>query len=209
MKPSVPSPVVRENIEWCRIWVPDSASPDLAIPRILLIGDSIVMGYGEEVDKLLKGKASVARLGTSRFTSDPALLDEIAMVLRHTAFDIIHFNNGLHGYENSDADYEESLPVVLAAIRTGAPSARLMFAMSTPMRDPENLEKWHARAERIKLRNEMLCKLAASEGLPVNDLYEVVLAHPEYYVPDGTHFNELGNAALGAKVAGEIGKFLA
>ena len=209
MKPSDPSPVVRENIEWCRIWVPDSASPDLAIPRVLLIGDSIVMGYGEEVEKLLKESASVARLGTSRFASDPALLDEIAMVLRYTAFDMIHFNNGLHGYENSDTTYEEALPVVLAAIRAGAPAAMLVFATSTPMRDPENLEKWHARAERIKRRNEMLCKLAAREGLPVNDLYEVVLTHPEYYVPDGTHFNDLGNAALGAKVAEEIGKFLA
>lgn len=35
-------PLVREVIEWCRIWVPDSAEAEIPIPRILLIGDSIV-----------------------------------------------------------------------------------------------------------------------------------------------------------------------
>jgi lysophospholipase L1-like esterase len=202
------APIVRENIEWCRIWVPDSAKPDLSIPRVLLIGDSIVMGYGDEVEKNLAGKASVARLGTSRFASDPALLDEIAMVLRYTPFDIIHFNNGLHGFDNSDESYAGAMPEVLAAIRKDAPLAKLTIATSTPMRNPQNLQEWHSHAERIKLRNAMVWKLAAQESLPVDDLFDVVLNHPEYYSPDGTHFNAEGNAALGTQVAAEIVKSL-
>lgn len=196
--------MVRENIEWCRIWVPDSATPGLEVPRVLLIGDSIVMGYGDAVEKNFSGMASVARLGTSRFAADPVILEEIAMVLGHTAFDIIHFNNGLHGYENSDASYVEALPVVLDAIREGAPAAKLALATSTPMRDPENLAEWHSRDERIKFRNGAVRKLAAENGLPLDDLFSVVLGHPEYYAPDGTHFNDAGNAALGAHVAAHL-----
>ena len=179
------------------------------MPRVLLIGDSIVMGYGETVEKNLAGKASVARLGTSRFVADPALRDEIALVLRYTSFDLIQFNNGLHGYENTDDSYAQAFPGVVDAIRAGAPRARLLLATSTPMRNAENLSEWHARMERIQWRNQWVFQFAKREGLPVNDLFAVVLSHPEYYTADGTHFNDLGNAALGARVADKLSEFLA
>src|SRR4051795_9542211 len=76
---------VRENIEWLDVWVPNTNAHDL--PRVLLIGDSITRAYYPEVEQRLKGKAYVARLATSKSVGDPALLQEIALVLSEAHFD--------------------------------------------------------------------------------------------------------------------------
>ena len=66
---------VRESIEWLDVWMPDTN--DSGLPRILLIGNSITRGYYPEVQKILTGKAYVARLTTSKSIGDPALSKEI------------------------------------------------------------------------------------------------------------------------------------
>jgi hypothetical protein len=73
------------------------------LPRVLLIGDSIARDYFPEVETNLAGKAYVASLATSRSVSDPVLLQEIALLLDNTKFDVIHFNNGMHGWQHSEA----------------------------------------------------------------------------------------------------------
>src|ERR1700742_965094 len=97
-----PMPPAREAIEWCDIWI--SHANETNLPRVLLIGDSITRDYYPEVEKRLAGKALVARLATSRFPADPMLAKEIALVLDGTRFDVIHFNNGMHGWHYSEAD---------------------------------------------------------------------------------------------------------
>src|ERR1700756_2181623 len=92
-------PSARESIEWCDIWI--SHANETNLPRVLLIGDSITRAYYPAGEKRLTGKAFVARLATSRFVADPVLLKEIAMVLDETRFAVIHFNNGMHGWQHS------------------------------------------------------------------------------------------------------------
>ena len=54
----------REKIEWCEMrWF---NADDDSLPRVLLIGDSIVIGYSGKVQELLAGIANVARLATSK-----------------------------------------------------------------------------------------------------------------------------------------------
>lgn len=198
------SPVVRENIEWCRTWVPDSATCDLKVPRVLLIGDSIVMGYGPEVTKVLGATASVAWLGTSRFPTDPVFREEILLVLRHTKFDLVHFNNGLHGFDNADESYVESLPVVLAEFRQATPGAKWILANSTPMREADKLDTWHPRTERVRFRNRAVAELAQKENLRLTDLFSPMENHPEFYDRDGTHFNDAGKAEQARVVARSV-----
>src|SRR5260221_5317630 len=116
--PDVP-PSSRESIEWCDIWI--SHASDTNLPRVLLIGDAITRDYYPEVEKHLAGKAYVARLTTSRFLSDPVLAKEIALVLEDTKFDIIHFNNGMHGWQHSEQEYQKAFPIFLATIKSHAP----------------------------------------------------------------------------------------
>ena len=112
--------ISREAIEWCNIWIPDANETKL--PRVLLIGDSITGGYGPKVADALKGKASVARLTTSKSIGDPALLAEVALVLGQCRFDVVHFNNGLHGWGYSEEEYQQHFPELVATIRKHAVS---------------------------------------------------------------------------------------
>src|SRR5712672_626543 len=109
------SPPAREAIEWCDIWI--SHANETNLPRVLLIGDSIARDYYAEVEKRLAGKAFVARLATSRFVADPVLLKEIELVLDGTKFDIIQFNNGMHGWQHSEAEYRKAFPKLIKTIR--------------------------------------------------------------------------------------------
>src|SRR5207247_9694343 len=105
------APPAREAFGWCDIWISHANQTNL--PRVLLIGDSITRGYYPEVEKRLTGKAFVARLSTSRFVADPVLLKEIALVLDETRFDVIHFNNGMHGWQHSEAEYQKAFPQIV------------------------------------------------------------------------------------------------
>lgn len=86
--------IIREPIEWTRSWLPDSDKAELDVPRVLLVGDSIVMGYGPATKEVLGDAVSLSWVGTSRFPADPFYYDELALILRVTKFDAIHFNNG-------------------------------------------------------------------------------------------------------------------
>jgi hypothetical protein len=85
----------RESIEWFDTWIPHANETKL--PRVLLIGDSISRDYYPGVEKRLAGKAYLDRLSTSASIFDPVSLQEIKMVLGAYKFDVIHFNNGMHG----------------------------------------------------------------------------------------------------------------
>jgi lysophospholipase L1-like esterase len=187
--------IAREAIEWCSIWIPDAN--DTKLPRVLLIGDSITAGYGPKVADALKGKASVARLTTSKSIGDPALLAEVALVLGQCRFDVVHFNNGLHGWGYSEDEYQKHFPELLAAIRKHAPQAKLIWATITPMRQAGKLDVIAEGTKRVQARNKIAQDIVAHEKLAVNDLYGLVKDHPEYWSPDGVHFNAQG---IGAQV---------
>ncbi len=198
--------VVRESIEWLDVWIPNTN--DRGLPRVLLAGDSITRGYGKQVEANLKGKAYVARLATSKSLGDPALLDQIALVLREHSFDIIHFNNGMHGDGYSEDAYAAALPQLLATLRREAPRVRLLFCTTTDVRERDHLDRVLPKTQRMIRRNELLADFAAREKIPVDDLFAVVRDHPEFHAADGVHFNDKGSAALAAQVAAEIVKLL-
>ncbi len=204
--PAQTNPPARENIEWLDVWMPNTN--DHALPRVLLIGDSITRGYGKQVDSNLKEKAYVARLATSKSLGDPALIDQLALVLREQSFDLIHFNNGMHGDAYSDEAYAAAMPDVLATLRRYAPRARVIWCTTTDVRERNNLERVDPKTERMLRRNQLAIAFAKREDIPVDDLFSIVRDHPEYHAPDGVHFNEQGYAVLAAKVAAALLKFL-
>jgi acyl-CoA thioesterase-1 len=68
---------------------------DPALPRVLLIGDSISIGYTLPVRELLKGKANVHRPPTNCGPTTKGI-ESIDDWLGDGNWDVIHFNWGLH-----------------------------------------------------------------------------------------------------------------
>jgi hypothetical protein len=199
------SPSARESIEWCDIWI--SHANETNLPRVLLIGDSITRDYYHGVEKLLEGKAYVARLATSRFASDPVLLQEIAFVLDNTKFDVIHFNNGMHGWQHSEAEYQSVFPDLLKTIRAHAPQAKLVFATTTSLKESKPADILAASDERIAKRNRIALDCLHGQEVVVDDLNTLVRGHPEYH-SDNVHFNSQGQQIEAAQVAARISPFL-
>ncbi|HEX4262887.1 MAG TPA: SGNH/GDSL hydrolase family protein [Verrucomicrobiae bacterium] len=194
-------PSAQEYIEWCDIWI--SHANETNLPRVLLIGDSITRDYYPDVEKHLEGKAYVARLATSRFASDPVLLQEIALVLDNTKFDIIHFNNGMHGWQHSEEEYRAAFPKMIETIRTHAPAAKLVWAATTPLKVSNSSNLKEASDERIAARNEIGLQCIKGQNIAVDDLNALMRGHPEYH-SDNVHFNGDGIRLEAAQVAASI-----
>ena len=201
-------PSAKESIEWCDIWI--SHANETNLPRVLLIGDSITRAYYPEVEKYLAGKAYVGRLSSSAFISDPVLLKQIEMVLGQYKFDVIHFNNGMHGWQHSDKEYEQAFPQFLRTIGKYAPNAKLIWANTTPLKVSPILppgDQTQATDERIAARNAIALKFVRPVGISVDDLNTPMRSHPEFH-SDNVHFNDQGVALQAAQVAAHIEKQL-
>ena len=203
-RPPLPqtAPIRRESIEWTDVWMPNTN--DHALPRVLLVGDSITRGYYSAVEEKLKGKAYVARFTTSKAVGDPALLSELATFLQENRYDVIHFNVGMHGWEYTESEYRRDFPALVAALRQNAPAARLVWANTTPVRKDRDKGASNAR---IDVRNTIVRDLATAETIPVDDLHSAIASRDDLH-SDDVHYSKEGYAILAERVAGEVVKLL-
>ena len=114
------------------------------LPRVLLIGDSISMGYTIPVRKLLEGKANVQRIPTNGGPTSRGV-ENIEEWLGDEPWDVIHFNWGLHDlkrmkdgkvdisgeWQVAPEDYEKNLISLVSRLQ--ATGATLIWAMTTPV----------------------------------------------------------------------------
>jgi lysophospholipase L1-like esterase len=199
--------VAREPIEWIRLWLPNVNKKDL--PQVLLLGDSITQAYYDDVSADLKGKAYVGYLTSSLSVGDPMLPQQIALVLKNYRFDVIHFNNGLHGKDYTEEEYARYFPQFVKTIQANSKGARLIWTSSTPVRKGKNMSEFAPWTSRVVTRNKIAAAYVRNAGIPIDDLYAAVLHHPEYYLGgDGTHPNPQGRKAEAHDVAASILKVL-
>lgn len=190
--------VRRENIEWCDIWLTQAAAAKQ--PRVLMIGDSITRGYYPAAAAGLKEHYACARLATSKCVGDPVLIKELDLVLGEYEYEVVHFNNGMHGWDYSEDEYAVGLASVMVELIARAPKSRFICATTTPVRSRGKLEGLDDKTERVRERNRIACQLAAEHGMGINDLFGLVVDHPEYHC-DAVHFNDEGTSVMGAHVA--------
>jgi hypothetical protein len=199
------SPSGREEIEWCDIWI--SHANETNLPRVLILGDSIARDYYSVVEKRLEGKAYVARLTTSRFVADPVLLQEIALVLDNTKFDVIHFNNGMHGWQHSEEEYKSAFPKLLKTLHAHAPQAKLVWASTTPIKVSSYGNATDPSNERIAERNVIALGCMKGRNIVIDDLNGLMRGHQEYFT-DNVHFNEKAIGLESDRVAAIIDPLL-
>lgn len=199
--------IALESTEWLEYRAFHAEAGDL--PRVLLIGDSISGGYFEGVAKGLEGRAYVTRLGSSKPVSLPAYFDEVRLALSQHAYAVIHFNNGLHGWDYTEEEYAAGLARLIDCLKAGAPGAKLIWASSTPWRTgAPGFAGFEPRHARILVRNRLAAELMGKAGIPINDLFG--LMEPRHaLLCDGVHYTAEGNAVLAAQVLDVIRKALA
>jgi hypothetical protein len=195
--------ICREEMEWANLWW--SHADDLATPRVLLIGDSIVVGYSQTVMTRLQGVAHIDRLANSRGINDPALAKELCYMLSEYRYSAIHFNNGLHGAHISDDVYARGLHAMVQLLMLYGQGARLVWGHSTPVtRSGEPTELDADTNGQVLRRNAVAVDIMGVYEIPVTDLYGLVVGHPALRSLDGYHYNEQGQTLLGEAVAAAI-----
>jgi acyl-CoA thioesterase-1 len=188
------------------------------LPRVLLIGDSISMGYTLTVRSALGGKANVHRPKANCGPTDSGLkyIDEW---LGEGKWDVVHSNWGLHDVmhylnsvaredrvphttegafrRNSPEQYEEKLRQLVAKLR--ATGATLIWASTTPIPN-SSTGMW--KPGDSALYNKIAAEVMKENGIATDDLW--TFAEPklaEIQNEGDVHFSSKGSALLGKEVA--------
>ena len=200
--PPKPDHHPREGTEWCNIWIPRANTE--ALPRVLLVGDSITQQYYRHVATALEGKANCAYVTTSWSVCNPALRAQLEVICSQYDFAAIHFNNGLHGFGYTEPQYEKALRRTLTWLKAQCPAGRLIIANSTPIRPGTERASTN---ERIKARNAIVADLARTMDLPLNDLHTPMLSHGESYTDD-YHFADTARQIQARQVTRHVNQAL-
>jgi acyl-CoA thioesterase-1 len=185
------------------------------LPRVLLLGDSISIGYTVPVRELLKGKANVHRaLENCGWTARG--IQQLGKWLGDGKWDVIHFNFGLHDLKYADekgtilpvdkgkqlvppAEYEKNLGEIVARLKqTGA---KLIWCTTTPVPEGTTGRVKDAEVE----YNRVAEKIMKENGVAINDLHALATARQaELQLPKNVHFTAEGSRQLARQVAASI-----
>lgn len=185
---------------------------DPQLPRVLLIGDSISIGYTLPVRELMKGQANIHRIPTNGGPTSNGIKN-IDKWLGDDKWDVIHFNWGLHDLKLIDGkqqvapvDYESNLRKLVTRMKkTGA---TLVWCSTTPVPDGElnPPRKFHDVID----YNQIASRVMADEMIATNGLFEWAQAkQSEIQKPRDVHFTDAGSRVLATQVAKEIRAALA
>ncbi|MDR2674059.1 MAG: SGNH/GDSL hydrolase family protein [Opitutaceae bacterium] len=199
-------------------YVPVGDIPGL--PRVLLIGDSISIGYTLPVREKLKAVANVHRPPEN--CADTAKgLRQLGAWLGAGKWDVIHFNFGLHDIKYLDKagkyvhpskgvqvaspeQYEKNLRTLVRRLKdTGA---ALIFATTTPVPDGAGAR---VKADAIRY-NGIAAKIMTQEGVAINDLFALASENQgEMQLRQNVHFTKQGYQLMADRVAEKIKTALA
>ncbi len=180
---------ISEKTEWARTWMVNTC--DKSLPRILIIGDSHVERYYGVVAGNLKSKANCCKYTTSRSLGDPYFIDQLKLIFKQYDFDIISFNNGLHGADYSIDEYSEFVPIAYELLKKNAKKT-VIWVNSTAIRVRDNIKKFAPRNQQIIERNKFLADFTKQNNIILIDFYSKTANNIEYYSNDGVHFNNSG-----------------
>lgn len=183
------------------------------LPNVLLIGDSISIGYTMPVRDALDGKANVYRPLENAMDTFRGL-EKLEEWLGERDWAVIHFNWGLHdlkymqgrqlsfeGEQNTPIEtYEANLRTLVASLKqTGA---KLIWATSTPV--PEGAEG--RRSEDVLRYNATARSVMEELGMPINYLNAAVMPRHEAIMlrPGNVHYSEEGSEFLARQVVEAI-----
>jgi lysophospholipase L1-like esterase len=193
-----------------QVYLAEDAVP--GVPRVLLIGDSVLNGYRVEVCRRLKGKANIDAWVNPYHQNSPGLEQIIREVLANGPYAVIHFNMGLHGWPKGripEGQFESLMGVYVSAIRGNAGGAKLLWASSTPVTvkgEPTRLDP-EINATIVE-HNRLAALVVRAAGIPIDDLYAVGAARLDLAKGDQFHWTAEGYRLMAVSVAESVGAAL-
>lgn len=178
------------------------------LPRVLLIGDSISIGYTPWVRKELQGQANVYRIPGNGGDTDNGL-KKLSSWLGSNKWDVIHFNFGLHDakfispgkQEVLPADYEKNLRELVKLLQ--ATGAKLIWCTTTPV--PPGELKPARQFDDVAVYNRIAAKVMAENDVAINDLNAFIKPYVvKYQNPHDVHYGKAGYEFLAGQVASAI-----
>ena len=147
------------------------------MPRILLIGDSILNGYARQVIKKLDGKAYVD-MWVNPYHQSENLNKVLDRVLSQGPYDLIHFNVGLYGWQEGRIKKGTFIPLTrdyVKVIKSRYPKAKLIWANSTPVTEKNNVAALDSEINPTIIEHNRMAKLVMDEmNVPINNFYELL-----------------------------------
>ena len=180
--------------------------------KIFLIGDSIRFGapgspgYGVYVKEKLEGRAEVfAPNENCRFAQHTLrFLHEWAANIPGDEIDVVHWNNGLwdalHLFGDeafTDLDYYgKTLVRIYRRIRRVFPNARVIFALSTSVKEEWANPDFIRYNKEIEEYNKKAIEVLSPLGVQINDLYSITKNFEDEKRSDWVHFSDAGSEIL-------------
>ena len=177
--------------------------------QVMLLGDSLRLGYQPVVARLLEGKATVSGPAENGRWAGYTLNSLRFWINGMPKPDVIHWNCGLWDLGDDynlgrpfslPEEFESALERTVAVVRKLFPGATLIMATIMPTENPDS--------KGMEDYNEIIKKVAAKHDVPVDDLFPVVKQSTGLFGPDHLHLTEAGYELVGSRVAEAVEKYL-
>lgn len=185
--------------------------------EVILLGDSIRMGYQAEVIKNLKGKANVWAPEENCCDSKNTL-NNLDKWLKDKHSDIIHINCGLHDMflnekgecRHSMEDYAETLKQIFKKLKEKNDKAKIIFALTSPVDEKRQVTSAYGRLVRrnsdVEAYNKEAIQIAKEFDIQINDINTPLknTGVEKMLIDDGIHLNSDAARIIGNQVAKKI-----
>lgn len=221
--PSTSAKEKKESPSW-------SITPNPNLPNVLILGDSISIGYTRKVRQLLADKANVFRPHSDdgkkaeNCQGTSLGIRRIDDWLEGQKWDVIHFNWGLHDlkrvkeagssknstspddpYQATVPQYSKNLNLLVGKLK--ATGAKLIFATTTPV-VPESKGPLR-EAGGPRRYNAAALEIMKANDIMVNDLFALCKDNlHKIQLPKNVHFKSKGKLLQARSVAAKIAKLL-
>lgn len=188
--------------------------PDL--PRVLVLGDSISIGYLPHLRKLLSGKANVQHPPENCLSSRHTL-ERLEQYLGDKHWDVVLFNCGIHDLTFRDPsrkflapdaggkidvpldEYRDNLEKIVARLQKT--NATLIWCTTSPV----GADVGHRRPDDVKRYNDAAIEIMKSHDITVADPYVPSEQRPEpKLAADGVHFTRSGYLEIAKQLRSPI-----
>ena len=192
--------------------------------KVLLLGDSIRMGYEAFVKELLQDECEVYFSEDNGRFAAYTLWQANQMFKQYGHFDVVHWNNGYWDMNVEEPmeeamhpldEYRHFLERIIVQCRKNG--AKIIFATTTPVPEKGSaFDVSHTGCyisydnEWVRAYNRVAKDLMEKEHIPVNDLYALMQNGENYYkCPDKLHLTMEGNRLCAQQAAAMIRHVLA